>query len=107
VCDEKGLGVLAREIPSSQHLNSKLVCALSGITMDDNNPPMAFKNGYVYSRKVCFILFAGFDALTADHISPRLYQALEEMASRNDGYIICPRSGQKMQFTELRKVFVT
>lgn len=52
VCDESGLGVLARDVPSSQHLNSRLVCALSGKIMDDNNPPLAFTNGNVYSRQV-------------------------------------------------------
>lgn len=55
VCDSAGLGVLAREVPGSQHHNSTLVCAMSGAIMDDNNPPMSFKNGYVYSRSVrCF-----------------------------------------------------
>ena len=52
VCDASGLGVLARDVPSCQHLNSRLVCALSGKIMDDNNPPLAFTSGYVYSRQV-------------------------------------------------------
>lgn len=52
VCDAAGLGTLAREVPSSQHNNSSLVCAMSGEIIDDNNPPLAFNNGYVYSRSV-------------------------------------------------------
>ena len=53
ICDASGLGALAHEVPSSHHLNSTLVCALSGRIMDDLNPPMAFKNGHVYSYLVC------------------------------------------------------
>lgn len=52
VCDTAGLGALARHVPRSQHINSTLVCHLSGKIIDDNNPPMAFRNGYVYSRQV-------------------------------------------------------
>jgi len=84
ICDPSGLGALAHEVPSSHHLNSTLVCALSGRIMDDLNPPMAFKNGYVYS-----------------------YQALEDMASKDGGRVTCPRSGQTCQFTELRKCFIS
>ena len=52
VCDPD-LGVLAQEVPSSHHVNSTIVCQISGKIMNEDNPPMAFPNGYVYSREVC------------------------------------------------------
>lgn len=46
------LKVLAREVPMSHHVNSTIVCRISGQVMDSDNEPMAFPNGYVYSSKV-------------------------------------------------------
>jgi macrophage erythroblast attacher len=46
------LRILAREVPMAHHVNSTLVCHISGAVMDSNNEPMAFPNGYVYSSKV-------------------------------------------------------
>jgi macrophage erythroblast attacher len=46
------LGKLAEEVPFSHHVNSTIVCRLSGKIMDEDNAPMAFPNGYVYSREV-------------------------------------------------------
>ncbi|KAG9020627.1 GID complex subunit containing RING finger motif, partial [Serendipita sp. 407] len=51
LCDEQGLGVLAQEVPFSHHANSTIVCRLSGQIMNEDNPPMAFSNGSVYSLK--------------------------------------------------------
>ncbi|KAF8323531.1 CTLH/CRA C-terminal to lish motif domain-containing protein [Cantharellus anzutake] len=79
LCDPLGLGVLAHLVPSANHLNSTLVCYISGKVMDDRNPPMALRNGY----------------------------ALEEMAAKNDGRVTCPRSGLSAPFSELRKVFIS
>ncbi|PWN47706.1 hypothetical protein IE53DRAFT_381930, partial [Violaceomyces palustris] len=50
ICDRKGLGLLANEVPWSHHSNSTLVCSLSGLIMDENNPPIALPNGRVYSQ---------------------------------------------------------
>lgn len=47
-----GLGKLAAEVPFSHHVNSTIVCAITGRIMDADNMPMAFPNGYVYSREV-------------------------------------------------------
>jgi hypothetical protein len=63
-----GLGKLATEVPFSHHANSTIVCRISGKIMDEDNMPMAFPNGYVYSREVGVSLsfqilcdcFAGF-----------------------------------------------
>ncbi|KZV67891.1 hypothetical protein PENSPDRAFT_676621 [Peniophora sp. CONT] len=83
VCDPS-LGSLAQEVPYSHHVNSTIVCRISGKIMNENNPPMAFPGGYAYSR-----------------------EALVEMAARNDGQVICPRSGERCDFSSLKKVFVS
>ncbi|KAG8942709.1 GID complex subunit containing RING finger motif [Tulasnella sp. 424] len=83
-CDSKGLGQLAKSVPMSHHVNSTIVCRISGDIMDENNPPMAFPNGFVYSTN-----------------------GLKEMASRNDGQVTCPRSGFSCDFKMLRKVYIT
>lgn len=44
--------VLAAEVPMSHHVNSTIVCRISGRVMDSENEPLAFPNGYVYSSKV-------------------------------------------------------
>ena len=51
----KDLSILAREVPFSHHVNSTLVCRISGEVMDDTNYPMTFPNGYVYSYNVSSI----------------------------------------------------
>jgi macrophage erythroblast attacher len=48
---------LVKQVPYSHHVNSTIVCRMSGKVMDDENYPMAFPNGYVYSHKVISILF--------------------------------------------------
>ncbi|KAH8108782.1 CTLH/CRA C-terminal to lish motif domain-containing protein [Phellopilus nigrolimitatus] len=85
VCDAQGLGTLAKEVPWSHHVNSTIVCELTGKIMDEDNPPMAFPtNGHVYSR-----------------------EALEDMAARNGGKVTCRRTGESCDFSALRKVFIS
>lgn len=48
----KHLGLLAEQVAMSHHVNSTIVCRISGEVMDSQNEPMAFPNGYVYSSKV-------------------------------------------------------
>ncbi|KAG5220509.1 GID complex containing RING finger motif [Salix suchowensis] len=79
-----GLGKLAAEVPFSHHVNSTIVCAITGRIMDADNMPMAFPNGYVYSREV-----------------------LEDMAAKNRGMVTCPRTGETCQFAALRKVYIS
>ncbi len=50
-CNED-IKVLAHEVPMSHHVNSTIVCRISGKVMDSQNEPLAFPNGYVYSSKV-------------------------------------------------------
>ena len=51
-CDED-IRILAKELPMSHHVNSTIVCRISGKVMDSQNEPLAFPNGYVYSSKAC------------------------------------------------------
>ncbi|THH11950.1 hypothetical protein EW145_g357 [Phellinidium pouzarii] len=83
VCDAHGLGILAKEVPWSHHVNSTIVCALSGKIMDEDNPPMMFPNGYVYSRA-----------------------ALENIKGK-DGKVTCQRTDMTCDFSALRKVFIS
>jgi len=85
VCDENGLGVLAQEVPWSHHVNSVIVCRITGKIMDDENYPMCFPvSGFVYSR-----------------------EALEAMAAENNGQVTCRESGETCSFSDLRKVFIS
>jgi hypothetical protein len=49
------LAVLAEKVPMSHHVNSTIVCRISGEVMDSSNEPLAFPNGYVYSYKVSLV----------------------------------------------------
>lgn len=51
VCDPN-LGRLAEEVPFSHHVNSTIVCSITGKIMDENNWPMVFPGGHVYSKEV-------------------------------------------------------
>ncbi|WVQ72588.1 hypothetical protein IAR50_002146 [Cryptococcus sp. DSM 104548] len=82
-CDEH-VRVLASEVPMSHHVNSTIVCRISGEVMDSENGPMAFPNGYVYSSK-----------------------ALKEMAQHNFDVVTCPRTRETCAFARLRKVYIS
>ncbi|WVN88235.1 uncharacterized protein L203_103436 [Cryptococcus depauperatus CBS 7841] len=82
-CDEN-MRVLASEVPMSHHVNSTIVCRITGEVMDSQNEPMAFPNGYVYSSK-----------------------ALTEMAKRNFNVVTCPRTRETCAFARLRKVYIS
>ena len=97
-----GLGKLAKEVPYSHHANSTIVCQISGKIMDEDNMPMAFPDGHVYSREVRNLLF-----FCTFSLMNFLSQALEEMAAKNDGIVTCPRTGKSCPFTLLRKVFIS
>lgn len=75
---------LASDLPFSKHIHSKLVCYISKELMDADNPPLVLPNGYVYSTK-----------------------ALDEMAKKNNGKVICPRTGIVCDFTDLSKAFIS
>ncbi|WVQ99417.1 hypothetical protein IAU59_006551 [Kwoniella sp. CBS 9459] len=76
--------VLAKEVPMSHHVNSTIVCRISGQVMDSQNEPLAFPNGYVYSSK-----------------------ALKQMAEANFDVVTCPRTRDSCSFSRLRKVYIS
>jgi macrophage erythroblast attacher len=82
-CDPD-LGRLAREVPLAHHVNSTLVCRISGAVMDSENEPMAFPKGHVYSSK-----------------------ALKEMARNNFDIVTCPVTHESCSFARLRKVYIS
>ncbi|ORX98890.1 hypothetical protein K493DRAFT_329233 [Basidiobolus meristosporus CBS 931.73] len=84
VCAPDTLGVLAQKLPLSHHVNSTIVCRISGEIMNENNPPMMLPNGYVYS-----------------------FNALKDMAAKNQGKVKCPRTNDTYEFSELKKLFLT
>lgn len=84
VCDTNGLGVLAKECPWSHHLNSIIVCGLTGRVVDDGDRLAVLPNGRVYSR-----------------------DGLEKLAERDEGRIKCPKTGQVFGMDEIRRVFIS
>ena len=52
VCSKESFGILAESLPNAHHVNSSLVCRISGKLMDESNPPLVLPNGYVYSTNV-------------------------------------------------------
>lgn len=107
VCDPNGLGILAKEVPWSHHVNSTLVCVLSGRIMDENDPPMALPNGRVYSLTVRAVVHRClYVSFTHHHLSP---QALQEMAasSQDGATVVCPRTGSSFPISSLRKVYIS
>lgn len=56
VCDPN-LGRLAEEVPFSHHVNSTIVCSLTGKIMNEDNWPLAFPGGgNVYSKEVRYTI---------------------------------------------------
>ena len=75
---------LAQDLPQhGQHVNSILVCAISGEIMDENNPPIALPNGNVHG-----------------------YKAQQEMAVGNDNIVVDPKTDTKLEWKLLRKYFI-
>ncbi len=76
------LNDLARPLPFSHHVNSTIVCRISGAVMDENNPPMILPNGNVYSL-----------------------QSLQKMVKER-GHVLDPRSGHKYSLSQCKKAFL-
>jgi macrophage erythroblast attacher len=53
VCDKETFGIVAEKLPNAHHVNSCLVCRISGEVMNEDNQPMVLPNGRVYSQRVC------------------------------------------------------
>lgn len=82
VCSEL-MNKLAVTLPCAHCSQSRLVCAISGLPLNEHNQPMMLPNGHVYG-----------------------YKALTKMAVENDGKIICPRTKRVYSLSEVEKVFV-
>lgn len=102
VCDAEGLGQLARDVPWSHHVNSTIVCMLTGKIMNEDNPPMAFPSGHVYSREV-----SSKRSVCGVLVLMKAPQALEEMSAKNGGFVTCPRTGKSCEYSSLRKVYIS
>jgi macrophage erythroblast attacher len=83
VCDDSTFGALAQGLPNGLHRNSCIVCRISGVILNEDNPPYVLPNGYVYGHK-----------------------SLLEMASQNKGMVSCPRTGAMFPFSACRKVHI-
>ncbi|XP_060064943.1 E3 ubiquitin-protein transferase MAEA-like [Ylistrum balloti] len=79
----KNLNELARPLPYAHCANSKLICTITGLPLNEHNPPMSLPNGHVY----------GFNSLA-------------EQAAQNDGRVVCPRTREIFHIDEAEKVFV-
>lgn len=53
VCQE-WLNILAIPLPYAHCSQSRLVCSISGLPLNENNQPMVLPNGYVYGEQVYF-----------------------------------------------------
>ncbi|CAM6000956.1 unnamed protein product [Sphagnum balticum] len=82
VCSDL-LNKLASTLPCAHCSQSRLVCAISGQSLNEHNPPLVLPNGYVYGE-----------------------QALRKMAQDNDGKVICPRTREIFDIKEAEKVYV-
>tara|TARA_B110001452_G_C15176851_1_gene408879 strand:+ start:681 stop:1244 length:564 start_codon:yes stop_codon:yes gene_type:complete len=49
---------LAQSLPAAQRSQSSLVCRLSGLPMNEDNPPLVLPSGYVYSQQALLALAA-------------------------------------------------
>ncbi|KAJ3103932.1 GID complex subunit containing RING finger motif [Phlyctochytrium planicorne] len=83
VCSADLFGVIAEKLPIAHHVNSCLVCRVSGAIMNEDNPPMVLPNGNVYSLK-----------------------SLEEL-SKKTGVITCPRTNDQFHISQARKAFIS
>ena len=54
------LNELARRLPYSHCAQSRLICSVSGLPLNEHNPPMMLPNGRVYGLTVCDVHFTGF-----------------------------------------------
>jgi len=83
VCSNS-LGEIAKKLPFSHRIRSCLVCRITGEIMNEDNPPMVLPNGNVYSQK-----------------------AMQEMATKNNGFVKDTRDNSIYKYEELRKAFIS
>lgn len=79
--------LLASSLPYAKHNNSKLICYITKLKMNENNPPLVLPNGYVYSK-------AGIELL---------------VSKSQEGLFYCPRTGDGPynQKSDVVKAFIS
>ncbi|XP_022909984.1 E3 ubiquitin-protein transferase MAEA [Onthophagus taurus] len=77
------LNKLAENLPFAHCSQSRLYCHISGLPLNENNQPMMLPNGFVYGE-----------------------QALEQMATENNGQVICPKTKEIYSYKKVEKVYV-
>lgn len=82
VCTEP-FNSLARCLPYAHCTQSRLVCSISGLQLNEYNQPIVLPNGYVYGE-----------------------QALTKMAAENNGQVMCPKTKEIFQYKKAEKVYV-
>ncbi|XP_074598943.1 E3 ubiquitin-protein transferase Katazuke [Brevipalpus obovatus] len=82
VCSDL-LNRLAMPLPCSHCSQSRLVCYISGQPLNEHNLPLVLPNGNVYGEV-----------------------SLKQMAMKNNGKVICPRTKQIFDLKEAEKVYV-
>ena len=122
MCQEP-LNQLAERLPHAHCSQSRLICWLSGLPLNEDNLPMMLPNGYVYGEKVsnylntlkqcsnpCWIVnliycfYSKNEVLIAVLIES--LQALKNMAASNNGIITCPRTKEMFALKDADKVYV-
>jgi macrophage erythroblast attacher len=93
VCAKETLGKLAQGLPFAHHVNSCLVCRISGEIMNEHNPPLVLPNGYVYSRKAL-----------EEQAEKRQRNSLNSLETESS--VICPRTGEVVTLSQCRKAFI-
>ncbi|XP_076460818.1 E3 ubiquitin-protein transferase MAEA-like [Babylonia areolata] len=82
VCS-RHLNELAAPLPYAHCANSRLICSISGHSLNEHNPPMMLPNGNIYG-----------------------FCALKKMADENHDMVICPRTKESFKLSQAEKVFV-
>jgi len=77
------LNTLAANLPYAHCSQSRLICNISGQSLNEHNHPLMLPNGYVYGEK-----------------------ALQTMAQENNGKVTCPRTKEVFNLKDVEKVFV-
>lgn len=83
ICIENTFGELSKTLPNVHKINSVLIDCVTREIMDEENPPIALPNGFVYSKR---------------HIT--------EIAKMNNDTVICPKTGESYKLTACKKVFI-
>uniref|UniRef100_A0A1B6DYG4 Macrophage erythroblast attacher n=1 Tax=Clastoptera arizonana TaxID=38151 RepID=A0A1B6DYG4_9HEMI len=82
VCQD-WLNVLAMPLPFAHCSQSRLVCSISGLPLNEHNQPMVLPNGFVYGE-----------------------HALLQMANENNGQVQCLKTKECFPYKKAEKVYI-